>query len=488
MGCTNTGSPAADHAVSADSGGSDAVGPLSPDGRTRTGAPDVSAEPPPPDRMAPIGAAHGWSAAAGDRATLRGRRAAACLGGELTLFDATDAGLAAIPQAAGGQCTDVLLRDDSLVIAGEDLVTRAWPDGDGPGDAVPLVTHLGGPTRVASSGDRIAAAGEALHIVANGQTTTVALSRPGVALAAAPTRLAVGLADGSLALFDAAGVALHSVSLDANATALDFDGDRLLVCLGAAGLAVVPLAADGALGAPDLHDLGGLALDLAPLEPGLVALAGFRAVNLLATSSGLPVALARERRPAPVADPVSGGFPADPALMVAADGRRLLAGFAHGAVLLDVDPAAAAPDLEPNSRLVTMRDTAVGAAFSFGLVLRNQGNADLHLQPPTLDLGTFVMEELPFADGPVTVAPGDALVLEGQWTPASDSLDVARLDLLSDDPDEPTLAIHLVGRFPHAGVGDAAPRTQALPDGSGRLHSLEETLGKVVLVKLFNFT
>lgn len=118
---------------------------------------------------------------------------------------------------------------------------------------------------------------------------------------------------------------------------------------------------------------------------------------------------------------------------------------AVGGAGTDTDPTGtgSAPDIAASDTSASFGSVDVGDSLSRTLSIRNDGDADLHLDPAsTTDSAFSVVGD--FA-GSVTLAAGTSRSLQVDFSPSAARSYSARLELESDDPDEPTLSIDLDG-------------------------------------------
>jgi hypothetical protein len=175
--------------------------------------------------------------------------------------------------------------------------------------------------------------------------------------------------------------------------------------------------------------------------------------------------------------PVSRGFPR--VLGIGANGQHAYLGEWTGLYSYRLTPERSAPDLQPSQRTVRLNGVADGSEAAFALILTNQGNAPL------------VAWSLSTTEGPFSVSPSELhlepnaqAAVEIRYAPEAGADTSACMAVLSDDPDEPTLKIELLGNEPAAGLGQQAPEVVArLVDGG--VWRLSEQRGKVVVLSYF---
>ncbi len=141
-------------------------------------------------------------------------------------------------------------------------------------------------------------------------------------------------------------------------------------------------------------------------------------------------------------------------------------------------PDRAAPDLEVSPNPVLFSSTPPGSSSSFPVRVTNGGETELTFR------GVDPRIEELSVEVPEVLAPGEtatATVTYDSITDAGVSTDVL---LLTDDPDQPELRLHVEANMPGIGVGEPAAAS-VFDDIDGPAIALEDLRGSVVLLAYF---
>lgn len=131
------------------------------------------------------------------------------------------------------------------------------------------------------------------------------------------------------------------------------------------------------------------------------------------------------------------------------------------------------PDIEPSTTALDFGSVDAGNTSLLYLTILNLGDAPLHLADVSLSGDPSI--GLASTPSGATVGAGEALPVLLTYTPADTDGDEARLTIASDDPDEPTIDVVVLGNggsgfaFPVAVIdcpANAAPPAYVVLDGS----------------------
>lgn len=164
-----------------------------------------------------------------------------------------------------------------------------------------------------------------------------------------------------------------------------------------------------------------------------------------------------------VADPLRPD-PTARTLHVAALGDTMFVGNWWVPYSFQVYPERTAPHivLPEDVSLIDFGPTEVGQSSTHELTVKNDGTAALTLYDNWTDNEAFSVSPTQ-----AKIEPGESAVLTLTYTPTSDALETATLQLRSDDPLQPIRSGYLVGNQPGLGVGQPLPEVVlTLLDGS----------------------
>ena len=100
------------------------------------------------------------------------------------------------------------------------------------------------------------------------------------------------------------------------------------------------------------------------------------------------------------------------------------------------------PDIDGVPAAHAYGDVSVGSNVTETFVIRNVGNADLHVSSTSLVGGDSSQFAITQGGAPFTVAPGATRNLDVRFTPTSGGTKTTTLRLASDDPDESSIDVH----------------------------------------------
>ena len=183
-----------------------------------------------------------------------------------------------------------------------------------------------------------------------------------------------------------------------------------------------------------------------------------------------------------------------------AEGAWLRAAIAHGdgvfAALGDELVPLATDDVEPSPDIMVDASTmylwgAAGSPVEGLFVVENHGDAELVIGGVEIDAPFEIaidgeVEEVDGCPGSAIVAPGGTLLVKISYTPADEALVSGEFRIRSNDPDEPELVLGIDGNRPAPAIGSKAADFELLTTDGERFR-LSEHLGRVILVKMFNF-
>jgi hypothetical protein len=181
------------------------------------------------------------------------------------------------------------------------------------------------------------------------------------------------------------------------------------------------------------------------------------------------------------AETVVSAFDCGRVVTVDARGGDVFAGDCSGLYSYHVSPCREAADLRAPRLPIRFPRTDAGAESAYSVVLMNEGVEDLHI--------TSIQTEGEFetVTTALTIPAGQKDFVEVRFKPSTEEAATGRLILSSDDPDEATLAVELVGNVHELGVGDPLPDWTWFPIGGteGEQISTQALLGNVVVLSYF---
>ncbi len=422
---------------------------------------------------------------------LVGSRAAICSSGTLHLATWSGTGFATVPGVDQTPCRLAALTETTIVTVTRDgdVARATWTDSAAP-SLTGIGQNVGEPRDIASAGELVAIASETAVTVWIGDEPSLAVELPAApaAIALSGSRVVVAGDDWKLSVLDLqTGGMLGSTELAGAPVDVAARAERAWAALGSGGLETVNVGEPAVPVSMRIDDLDGLVVGVAVFGDDGLVLANHTSLEAYrVTDAGDLVFVGSERRSRPHADPVTGAYRASPALALAADGDRVLAGFEHALVGLVVHESTLGGDLVFDSRLRTLRTIPVGQTASFALVLRNRGNGPMFVEEPS-DTAPFALDRSPFASGPVLLDPEEAIAVEGAFEQVDSEWVQRDAVFASDDPDEPEIAVTLVANWPGIEVGDAIPMDLVVPDARGAARRLADYAGDVMILKFFNF-
>ena len=113
------------------------------------------------------------------------------------------------------------------------------------------------------------------------------------------------------------------------------------------------------------------------------------------------------------------------------------------------------------------------------VLVRNLGSAPLRISDIIAANPEFEVET-----NCVEIAPGDTAAIEVRFSPLTTGQSADSLVLITDDPDEKTFALDLIGNVPGLDVGDPAPEFE-LWDLDGQKWTNDDIAGKVTILAYF---
>jgi peroxiredoxin len=175
---------------------------------------------------------------------------------------------------------------------------------------------------------------------------------------------------------------------------------------------------------------------------------------------------------------------------VASTGDELFVALGDEVVPVDVAATSEAPDIMVDATTAYMWGDA-GERLEVLVVVDNLGDAPLVVGSIDAD-APFAVEVQDGAEpkdgcpGAYEVEAGGSMLLAISYTPDDTSLVTGEITLHTNDPDEPRLVLAVDGNRGEPEIGDQALDFE-LVTIDGELFRLSDHLGKVVLVKMFNF-
>lgn len=301
---------------------------------------------------------------------------------------------------------------------------------------------------------------------------------------AAQVRAAEGVAwiadgDEGLIAADVATLTRRGVlELPGNPADLELFGDRAVVALSGAGIALVDIADPDAPALLDHAETPGSALAVSVSEPW-VWVADWLDLRLFRLEDDALVFVGRETQPfeivPPPVDPnipnFSVGVTAWDDLVVSSNWTEFAS---HRAV-----PGLGSGDLVVEPTLLRLPRAAPGETSRTSFVLRNDGTLPLTVDGLTVS-GVVAVEQ----DLPLTLRPGEVEGVTLAFTPSGGGPVREELRVSSDDPDEPERLVSVLGNNQGLDVGDAVPDLTFL-DLQGAPVRLDDRLGGPVLLAYF---
>ncbi len=296
------------------------------------------------------------------------------------------------------------------------------------------------------------------------------------------TEIGVAVAAGSagVALFDLSGASLGTAATDSPALGVRTSDRRVAVLRGAFGWDL--FEASGLTHLASL-DTGGVVVDAAVADAEVLTAEGHALIRYEALDDEVEVAAVQPR-------PNAGALDA-PWIRGVARGEV-------GAVVVDdvsiaeltIDTMAAGPRLEVDVPSISLWSDEAGVTEGL-YVLRNAGDADLHLRsvsadgPVTATVEGTQLAESDACPGQLVVEPGSSVPVTLSYAPTGAPF-TATLTIETDDPDALELKIPIDGDRPSPTSGELVDDF-VVPTLEGGAFRLSDHLGKVVFIKLFNF-
>jgi uncharacterized membrane protein len=136
--------------------------------------------------------------------------------------------------------------------------------------------------------------------------------------------------------------------------------------------------------------------------------------------------------------------------------------------LLDdsADPDCQVPDINRNPAALDFGVVALGDASTLTTQIENLGNADLTVTGIAPGAGTSAEFSFTAPATPFTVPAGGSQAVQVTYAPVDVGLDTGSLEIASDDPDEPSVAVALSGSSEGAGTPDINLAPRALNFGT----------------------
>ena len=242
-----------------------------------------------------------------------------------------------------------------------------------------------------------------------------------------------------------------SLPLGGNPADLDLSGNRAVVALGGAGVALVDISDPEGPALLDLQDTPGSALGVS-VSGELVWVSDWLDLRLFQIVEDRLVFVAREAIPFEIVPP-----PVDPNLPNYSMGVTAWADTALSSNWTEfasyrAHPDRGAGDLVLQPRLLRLPRTASGTSSTAALVLRNEGRLPLTVDSAQIGGGFELL-----ADLPLTLEPGAAQGTSLRFDASSNGPRREVLTLLSDDVDQPQLPLTVLANAQGLAVGDSVP-------------------------------
>jgi len=123
---------------------------------------------------------------------------------------------------------------------------------------------------------------------------------------------------------------------------------------------------------------------------------------------------------------------------------------------------------DPPVHQLNFGNVLIGVTVSQQVVLRNVGDADLQIVQINFEAGSgaddFSISQEQLDSLPVTVLPNEQTVLDVLYTASDGLTDHAILDIISNDPDEALIQIHLLSEFKGDPLAAVSPQTLSFGD------------------------
>jgi len=392
-------------------------------------------------------------------------------------FDVVGGGSATL----GGTCSSIATDGDLAIVGlrgrGVALVDLGGPSVLGTADVgdVRGVAIRGTQAWAAAGSAGVVALDASGGLTSSGPLGSVADAR-GVAIDDAGLWVAAG--DAGVALLDpASGSVIASAATDSRALGVRATDGGTLVLRGVFGWDVFE-ASGSALDRSASHETTGAVFD-ATVHDGEIITAEVHAI----VRHGDEGPRFEER-------PRFGALDAPWLRSVASHDGELFVALGDEVASVDVASTSPAPDVMVDATTVYMWGDA-GDRLESLVVIDNLGNAPLVVGSIEADApfdfevqgGGEPIDGCPDA---FEVEPGGSLLLAVSYTPDDTSLVTGELTLHTNDPDEPQLVLTIDGNRGEPEIGDEATDFELITIEGDRFR-LSDHLGKVVLVKLFNF-
>lgn len=291
------------------------------------------------------------------------------------------------------------------------------------------------------------------------------------AAALSPDQNFVYVADESgLVIYSRAGSALSYVAnlpLPVHGVDIAADNARVYIAQGTAGVAIIGVADPAAPVLLGQFSTSGLSNKIS-LSGNYLSVANWDDFEIYNISDPGAVTLAGYR------------FTPERAMCVAMTGDTLLVGD-WGTARTYRFGAITGPDLEVLPRAIRFPATEIGSSRSAALTFINYGQANVVFT-------RFVLTNSDYAlNAPAApLAPGDSVTAVLTYTPTAGSSGTSTLRVVTNDTDEPNLAVQLIGNPPPGGVsvGNVAPDF-TLPAVSGGNWTLADYRGRIVVAAFF---
>jgi hypothetical protein len=175
--------------------------------------------------------------------------------------------------------------------------------------------------------------------------------------------------------------------------------------------------------------------------------------------------------------PPATGFPR--VLNMTAQGDEVFVAEWNDAYQYHFVPDKQAPDIRLSALDVRYPATPAGSEAAYSLIVHNDG-----LKPLIISQIAGDPEFVPLVDS-LTIAVGAKDFVEVRFKPASNNPTNGDVVFTTDDPDEPTVTVHMAGNTIGLSAGDPIPNWSWVDIQSGQPISTSGLLGNVILLSYF---
>lgn len=277
---------------------------------------------------------------------------------------------------------------------------------------------------------------------------------------------------------------IGKVAIDGESEDLAMNGNTVFVAAGQAGMVAVDISNLAAPKILSTTDTIGNAVAIAYSAGGVYVAAWNDIKAYDVTDATKPVFIGAYRTTVEAASAITGdpdqgrGIVTARNLGIAAYGDIVFNGNWYLLHSFRIRPDRVAPMIrlpEDGGDLIDFGPLGPGGIRHYQLEIMNQGTAPLTLYDIWAS-GSFSVDQKQ-----MRIQPGDKAILTVAYNSSTTNKEEGQLNIMSDDPDQPTRTVSLIGNSPGIGIGKPLPNTKAmLVDGTDWQSS--QTKGKVMLL------